>query len=375
MLSYHSYSETQGLSGINVDLFENSPSWVNYIYFILPLFAGVATAWIIFRYGRSLIKRVFHSWRKRSPSDTEHLPLLDNTTVLAWAAQTGQIDLLGLTLGARSSEHEEGGASDDPLIAAIQHGQVETANLLLQDQGSDVNRIDARGLTAMHYAARSNNPELLRLILSANPRLDIQSRDGNTPLDLAIQSGSEACAAMLLRAELHLETPAEELPVLTAAEDEHLSAMHCVCYIADFVLFNDLLRHGFKTERRYNGRTPLFSAVASRNIAFLKHVVSSGLNISAVDNDGLGVIHIAVAISRPDAVKILLDAGANVNALSATKLTPLHCIDVSDEKAVDVMKVMAGRGAMLNATDDEGIRLSTWPPETCPRDHPSSKSS
>ena len=53
-----------------------------------------------------------------------------------------------------------------------------------------------------------------------------------------------------------------------------------------------------------------------------------------------------------DAVKILLEKGANVNAINSDKWTPLHCAASYDSNA-DVVKVLLEKGANVNALNSD----------------------
>jgi hypothetical protein len=56
---------------------------------------------------------------------------------------------------------------------------------LLIANGADVNAVNSRNLTALHYAARNGNDEVIQLLVLHGARLDIKDRIGRTPLDLA----------------------------------------------------------------------------------------------------------------------------------------------------------------------------------------------
>lgn len=84
-------------------------------------------------------------------------------------------------------------------------------------------------------------------------------------------------------------------------------------------------------------------------IAFLK---KDGINVDAVDGEGLSPLHFACRKGYKDIVKLLLEKGANVNALSNTSVTPLHFAAASGNK--EVIKLAVDGGADVSATDKEG---------------------
>jgi uncharacterized protein len=125
----------------------------------------------------------------------------DDSTALTWAVfycKKAVVERL-LELGADVNHANAGGFT--PLMYTATslrghqlHGTPEERNeiaLILIEHGADVNRAmgDGRtigdGQTALHFAAQSRNPGLVRLLLSAGAKADVKSNQGFTPLDVA----------------------------------------------------------------------------------------------------------------------------------------------------------------------------------------------
>ncbi|KAF5626002.1 ankyrin-3 [Fusarium sp. NRRL 52700] len=84
----------------------------------------------------------------------------------------------------------------------------------------------------------------------------------------------------------------------------------------------------------------------------LRYLIENGANVNALNKDGQTPLHIAArglvhenrdvkGLARLEAVRILLDNGADINALDNAKLTPLH----KASNAPDVTKELLSRGA------------------------------
>ncbi len=56
---------------------------------------------------------------------------------------------------------------------------------LLIERGADVNAVNSRGMTAMHYAAKTGNDQAIQLLAEHGARLDAKDRLGRTPADVA----------------------------------------------------------------------------------------------------------------------------------------------------------------------------------------------
>jgi ankyrin repeat protein len=69
---------------------------------------------------------------------------------------------------------------------------------VLIERGADVNvQAAGSGLTPLHYAAAGGLVEIARTLLAKGARSDVRSKDGKTPLDLALEKGQSAVAMLL----------------------------------------------------------------------------------------------------------------------------------------------------------------------------------
>src|SRR5262245_51198927 len=85
------------------------------------------------------------------------------------------------------------------LIDAIKTGNRQMARTLLR-QRPDVNFQEADGRTALHWAARADDAELVPLLIRAGANVTATNRYGITPLALAATNGSATIVEMLLKA-------------------------------------------------------------------------------------------------------------------------------------------------------------------------------
>ena len=75
------------------------------------------------------------------------------------------------------------------LISAIQHKDIRTVKYLLQEKKVNPNqREDDAGLTPLHYACQTKNPEMIQLLLDHGADPSQCTDDGVFPLDLQIMS-------------------------------------------------------------------------------------------------------------------------------------------------------------------------------------------
>ena len=71
-----------------------------------------------------------------------------------------------------------------PLHVASYVGDLDTCQLLLSETRCEVNTVDNRGMSALHYASLSNSVECVKFLLQHNANPKLNSLSENTPIDL-----------------------------------------------------------------------------------------------------------------------------------------------------------------------------------------------
>ena len=167
------------------------------------------------------------------------------------------------------------GPEEARLVDAVKSGNVDAVRSLVKN--SSVNATETDGTTALHWAVRADNLELVRMLLRAGADAKLANRYGVRPLTLAATNGNAAMVETLLAAGADPNTalPEGETVVMTAARTGKLDALHV------------LLSHGGAANAR-----------------------ESSLSETA--------LMWAAAENHPDVVKALAKAGADLNARSRT---------------------------------------------------------
>ncbi len=95
----------------------------------------------------------------------------------------------------------------------------------------------------------------------------------------------------------------------------------------------------------------LMNSSKGENIQQITELIEAGANINAVTTVQKETpLHIAVRYGHKEVAELLLDRGANVNAVERRKWTPLHTAVKSGK--MEVAELLLDRGANVNAVDN-----------------------
>jgi ankyrin repeat protein len=205
------------------------------------------------------------------------------STPLYQAVETGQLDLIRTLVQSGADILARNAAGDYPLLASLKKGQAVLREIL---GNASMDRADSEGKTPLRLLVETRAPsDMLSLALSAGADPSSRDKFANTPLHAALGQKDYATAALLLTSRADPYAP------------------------------------------NYQGVTP--AAMALADPAALKDfALAAGLN--SADILGEVLLHYAVRAGKADAVKLLLDLGADRNAKN-----------ISGETAMDVAKTKA----------------------------------
>lgn len=236
----------------------------------------------------------------------------DGNTLMCDAASAGQAEAVEQLL-RRGADPLLAGPGGPPLLLATGKKHVDVVDRLLdwhRDEGADVgiNAADHEGRTPLFESVYCGI-DVMRRLLAAGADPNICNTNGWSPLMLASgyrnTSGEEAVELLLAHgADVNRKT------------DEQIAALHLACMRNNCGTVTALLRRGADTEAlSEHGNTALIYACT---------------NVDAID-----------------VVRLLLDAGAQVEGRGGSGWTPLHV--ASENGNIEVISELLARGACSDA--------------------------
>ena len=311
-------------------------------------------------------------------------------TPMSLAAEVGSAGMLKVLLEAGADADSPNPEGQTALMAVARTGNVEAARLLLEHGATVDAKEEWGGQTALMWASARRHPEMMRLLISKGADVNARSIDrdyqrhvtaegrpksldsgGLTPLLYAARENCLACVEALLEngADIDLPDPDGVSPLLVAIMNANWDlARHLILAGADVNQWD------------VYGEAPLFNAVDLRNridggrasIDPLNQttgleIVTLLLERGADPNMQLffkpanmrgstntrGATPLIRAANNGDleAVRLLLDHGADATVYMADRQTPIHAVLAgrsSEKQALELIGVLQKAGTDVN---------------------------
>tara|TARA_B100001123_G_scaffold348226_1_gene397528 strand:- start:508 stop:2019 length:1512 start_codon:yes stop_codon:yes gene_type:complete len=297
-------------------------------------------------------------------------------TALMWAVAQDRAAVVDVLLAAGADLNVRTKVSSRHVLLCCQKSLGRTEGAVWVKQG---------GFTALMFAARHGAASSARHLLAAGASVDDTAAVGSTSLVVAAQHGYGEVAAVLL------ENGADPDAVRAG-----YAALHWAALRGDRELVKTLLAHGanpdvqltkgstLKHDRRafafdkfLVGATPFALAARRSDVGIMRLLATAGANTSLPLKDGRTAVMVAArgrttGLRRLrlgenqilETVRVGLDLGVSVNAVSHSGDTALHVAAAS--KFESVIRLLADRGGSLQARNSLGqtpLAVALAPPE------------
>lgn len=290
-----------------------------------------------------IVKQILEFKRDIDPIDNAR------STPLHYAAQLGHTNVVSrLLAGGADRTRADGANGNTPLHLAAANGHLSAVMLFLDREGDDdeddedcTDESNLDGNTALHLASYAGNASVVEALLAIDADVDAANSVGNKPLHLAAFGGHAATLQSLRRsgASTYSRNADGDYPGTIAFRCGHhkLATQYLDCSIRGREL-SELHLH-----RAIRGGYP----------AIVRQLLQdTALDVNALDRYGWPALHWGVLEGREEEVKLLLQAGAEVDARIPDGGTPPHTAAEIGQEVI--AKILLDNGANLLRIDFSG---------------------
>ncbi|XP_015176425.1 PREDICTED: ankyrin repeat and death domain-containing protein 1A-like isoform X2 [Polistes dominula] len=265
------------------------------------------------------------------------------------------------------------------LHEAVIKNEAEAVAKVLKEEDVDVDSRNNYGRAPIHWAASKGNTEIIEMLIKAKCDIEVKDKFGMRPLHMAAWYGHEDAVKILINAGANVFAVNKKQYTLLMCGARG-NNVNVVKYLAEAVesLNGDAtdytgataLHHAAvaghsgvisaicnipKTELNatdQKGQTPMHCACTEENLEAVKALIELGANVNAQDNDGNTPLHVATRMRQIEMVQLLLKVGANIDLTDQMGFTPLHL--AANHGCKGILELLIQNGAALNKKCKDG---------------------
>ena len=205
-------------------------------------------------------------------------------------------------------------------MLSLQKGNTEVAEFILNN-GADLTVLTRDGNTPLFLAITKGYSQLVEIIIQLGGDVNAKTRDGNNPLLEASGRGYLSVVKRLIERGARLDASQKDgtNAAYVAAQNGHLDVLKI------------LIQHDTNLVdlKGYKGRTPVFAAATIDTVKYL--VSLSNISVTVQDDDGLTPFIAANKNGHPDVAEYLFSVQWNIT-LPKGKFVRITLITIFHEK-------------------------------------------
>ena len=232
-----------------------------------------------------------------------------------------------------------------PLMIAAGNDNLQAVKCLLK-QGADPSLQDIKGWSGLHSSSLGGNPEVIELMLSHVPSIDSITKEGLTPLMIAALNDKLQAVKYLL----------EQGADPSLQNNKGWSALHSASLDGNPEVIELILNHVPNIDSiTKEGDTPLLIAARNDKLQAVKYLLQQGADPSLQDHDGWNVLHSASKFGNPEIIELMLSHVPSIDSITKEGVTPLM-IAASNDK-LQAVKYLLKQGADPSLQDNKGCNV------------------
>ena len=278
-------------------------------------------------------------------SNVAFVPLRSKGQKGDWPAMWSDPAVCEVLIGAGADIETKGDMGRTPLHYACKSGELAVVKMLVK-AGARVRAIDHGRLTCLMLASSgSGNTETVRYLVGL-PQVDVRYRhslDQYTALHLAAEKDA-GIVQVLIDAGANIE----------AKTAFGKSPLHWACESGELGVVETLLRAGAVMQGDRQGHTCLMRASSCGHTEIVRTLLCMPeVHVDRRGRSGHSALHRAVSDNHPDVVQVLIDAGADIETKDNFGRSPLH---KASERGwgLDIVKMLVSAGTDVRTTDSSG---------------------
>lgn len=267
--------------------------------------------------------------------------------LLSWAAQLDNENVVSILLekGNFNLDTKDKDGRTPLSLAAEKFSSV--TRLLLQTGKVDVDSRDTEGRSPLSWAALRGNSDNVKLLYNAyQGNIDSKDCSGQSPLSLAAGNGDEIVVKWLLvtgKVDVNSVDSDDWTPLEYAVRSGYTSTVQILRRNGGRIIVGESIRD-----------IPIVAAARHGCTKLLKELLKyPGADIEVTGNSNKTLLGIASESGHIDTVLLLLERGANANAVDESGFTPLRRAVQSGHVEIAKLLLHAGKED-LNAKDPCG---------------------
>ncbi len=246
----------------------------------------------------------------------------------------------------------------NPLVIACKDGNQEMVNTLIYHGAIYDNSKLGTG-TPLYQACLGGHVKIVETLLKHEPKKQTEATGLIAPLvNYTFSLANDLTNKVKIKFKSESYEPRKSLYEL---DDASKTPMHAASKTHNSEIIKILAKHGFDPNAQtYSGKTPLFEACTlpydryynKKYIQAIKTLIDNGADINIADKDGETPLHLAIS-SDEEFAQILLENGAKVNTKDVNGQTAFHL--ACKKSTYQLVKLLLDHDADINNPDNEGL--------------------